>query len=197
MVKGSHAVVFAALLSLLASEAHGQFAFRKSGARVQLVSPRASVAETQTQGLGGTIWGTVQLGHAIPDLVVALDFASFPGDHRWVLGQKIDYDSRYAVSLLLGTRVGQEKGWYLMPALSFGFGSLYNRENYDEKGIPVGIDLSVGSIVRPVGQVGLDLGFRLAMTNLITQSVPEAIWGEGLDLELLTNMICLYIGVAF
>ena len=169
----------------------------KIGFRVELASPKASVAETQKQGIGGNVMAILSLGPRAVQLATMLDFVTFPGDYKWIQGEKIEYDSRYVVTVAVGPRVGNERGAYIIPALSVSFGSLYDRPDFKEEGLPIGVDFSVGTLVPVAGRGMLDVGVRLAMTNFLTESIPEGTWGEGVDLEMLSNIMCLYVGLSF
>jgi hypothetical protein len=180
--------------ALACPAATGQVRVSAFGLGASLASPKASIAETQGQGVGAGAWCLVRFGLREPQLHVGADFILFSGKDRWIQGRKTQYEDRYLVIASLGPRFGESRGLYVVPEFLLSFGSLYDRPGFRESGVPLGVGCRVGMFVPLWSKLSLNLALHLAMTNLLTRSIPQA-WDEGLDQERLTSALRICAGL--
>lgn len=184
------------LCGALSSPAAAQLRLRGGEFYMFLATPKASMAETQDQGLGGGLAGSWFVGSEFPFLQVSATMTSFSGRTRWVQGVPTHYDRRYLATLSIGPRFQDARGLYIVPALALSFGSIYDRPERVQKQPALGLECSAGTSLRVVSGLRIVIGLNLGMMNLLSQSIPEA-WDEGVDLEQLVNVVGLCAGIHF
>ena len=169
--------------------------------RVGLCTPGASLKNTHKNGFGVELVKDFPFARMRYPVAAGLRFSSFAGRTKvWVASGEVVrrvYGTATLFTLFTGLRVGNGTGPYLLPALNVSAGSVYDRQDYEQGAVQVGLELGVGARFQPgFGGATVDLGARLALNNLVTGSIPEA-FDIGLDLEKMVNTFGVFVGVAF
>ncbi|NOZ56901.1 MAG: hypothetical protein GXO73_08975 [Calditrichaeota bacterium] len=169
--------------------------------RAGLCTPGASLKNTHKNGFGVELVKDLALARFRYPVAVGVRFSSFPGRTKtWVASGEVIhrvYSSATLLTLFSGLRIGDVSGPYLLPALNVSTGSVYDRQDYEQSSVQVGLELGVGTRFQPsFASVRMDIGARLALNNVVTGSIPEA-FDIGLDLEKLVNTFGLFVGIQF
>ncbi len=190
-------LILALVLALAVSTQAGVLPAVRAG----LCAPGASLKDTHKNGFGVELVKEFTVARMRYPVAVGLRFSSFPGRTKtWVASGEVIhrvYGTATLFTLFSGLRIGDTSGPYLLPALNVSTGSVYDRQDYEQGSVQVGLELGVGTRFRPsFANLTVDLGARLALNNVVTGSIPDA-FDIGLDLETLVNTFGLFIGVEF